>query len=128
MTAEESLGHLARQGIRGFFVCAVQLSISAAQSLHLHKFDLHVVRPVNHHAAAGPRLPGRRIHDAIRDELAAAALQLLACGLDVVHIQCEMVDIAGALRARKGAGIGVKRLRKADDLAVALHKEEVVSL
>ena len=114
MTAEESLGHLARQGIRGFFVFAVQLSIS--------------VRPVNHHAAAGPRLPGRRIHDAIRDELAAAALQLLACGLDVVHIQCEMVDIAGALRARKGAGIGVKRLRKADDLAVALHKEEVVSL
>ena len=128
MTAEESLGHLARQGIRGFFVFVVQLSISAAQSLHLHKFDLHVVRPVNHHAAAGPRLPGRRIHDAIRDKLAAPALQLLVCGVNIIHIQREMVDIAGTLRARKGTSIGIEGLRKANDHTAALHKEEVASL
>ena len=47
------------------------------RSFHLHKFDLHMVRAVDHHAAAGLGLPGRRIHDAIRDKLAAPALQLL---------------------------------------------------
>ena len=39
-----------------------------------------------------------------------------------------MVDITGTLRARKGTGINIKRLRKADDYTATLHEEKVVPL